>query len=416
LNKKNGIGAENGRTITSRGISFPWVIVILSTALLMVVSMYNYTYGVFFKPIADEFGWSRAVVSGGYSVRCLVAAVSVVPMGYWADRYGPRRVLLPSLIFIGICMMAMAKVTAIWQLYLIQGVGFGISTSGPFACITSTVAKWHDTKRGLALGIAAAGIGLSSIIFPPMATYLIQAVNWQFAIFILGVIILVVGIPASFFMKDPPNEKGEQPKDIPQGIVGAWSALPRFVKNRTFFAIVIIFFLTNCVGYLLLNHFVNYATDIGLTALAAAGMMSIMGVASTIGRLGLGTFSDKIGAKKDAAICCLLIGLSFILLITKSTALMWVAVMIFGVGFGGTVPLAPAIMGERVNNQQLSTATAAASMGMFVGGAVGPWAGGIIFDRTGGYLWALLLGVGISIAAFIIVLCLPPIKTRLKSI
>jgi MFS family permease len=158
---------------------------------------------------------------------------------------------------------------------------------------------------------------------------------------------------------------------------------------------------------MLYNHLVNYATDIGITALVAAGMMSAMGVASTLGRLAIGAFSDRIGTRRDTAMCCILLAVSCFLLISKVPALMWAAAALFGVGFGGSMPLVPAIMGERVGIEELSTATGVASMGIFIGAALGPWLGGYIFDVSGSYLWALLLSAAACIAALIITLRMP---------
>lgn len=342
---------EKGHLIKSPGIPFPWIIVLLGALLLVSSNIYLYTFGVFFKPIAEDFGWSRAAMSGAYAIRSLVGAVFVVPMGYWADCYGPRRVLLPCFILLGVSMIAAAKVTTVWQLYLIQGVCIGIGFSGPFVCVMATVAKWHDTRRGLALGIASAGMGLSSIIFPPVAMQLIQAMGWQLAIIIMGVIILAIGIPASLIMRDTPNAAKQKPASgsiAHRGPFDAWGLLPQFLKKPGFPAIIMMFLFIAAVANTLMSHLVNYATDIGITALVAAGMMSAMGVASTIGRLGMGAISDRIGVKRDAAICCILLVVSFLLLISKVPALMWVAAVLFGISYGGTVPLIPALMGERV--------------------------------------------------------------------
>ena len=349
-------------------------------------------------------------MSGAYAIRSLVCAAFAVPMGYWADRYGPRRVLLFCFILLGVGMIAIAKITTIWQLYLIQGAGIGIGMSGTFVCIMSTVAKWHYTKRGLALGIASAGTGLSSVIFPIVAAQLIQAADWQFAIFIIGIIILAIGVPASLIMKDPPDVIN-RPLPGGTGIAGgplhAWGLIPQFLKAPAFLAIIIIFVLIGIVGNMLINHLVNYATDIGITALVAAGMMSAMGVASTIGRLGMGAVSDRIGTRRDTALCCLFMAVSYLLLISQIPALMWASAVVFGIGFGGVVPLVPALMGERVNIEQLSTATGVGTMGIFIGAALGPWLGGFIFDVSGSYLWALVLSAVASIVALIITLRLP---------
>jgi len=410
---KNSGGLEKGHVVKLIGISFPWAVVILGALLLFSSNAYNQTFGVFFKPITNNFGWTRATMSGAYAVRSLVCAVFVIPMGYWADRYGPRWVLLPCFILLGAGMIAIARVTAIWQLYLIQGAGIGIGMSGPFVCIMSTVAKWHESRRGLALGIASAGTGLSSVIFPLVATQLIQARGWQFAIFIIGFIILAIGVPASLVMKDPPNKMTRKlpgSTKLTHGLFDVWGLLPHFLKKPAFLSIIIMFVLIGAVGNMLYNHLVNYATDIGITALVAAGMMSAMGVASTIGRLGIGTISDRIGTKRDTAMCCILLAVSCLLLISKVTALMWAAAALFGIGFGGSMPLVPAIMGERVEREQLSTATGVASMGIFIGAALGPWLGGFIFDVSGSYLWALLLSSGACIAALVIAIRMPAVK------
>jgi MFS family permease len=413
---KSNSGLEKGHEIISIGKFFPWIIVILGAMLLFSSNAYNQTFGVFFKPITNNFGWTRATMSGAFAIRSLVCAVFVVPMGYWADRIGPRWVLMPCFILLGAGMIAIAKVTTIWQLYLIQGAGIGIGMSGPFVCIMSTVAKWHESRRGLALGIASAGTGLSSIIFPLVATQLIQAKGWQFAIFIIGLIILAIGIPASLIMKDPPNKiKRKLPSNdkASRGLFDILGLLPQFLKKPAFLSIIIMFMLIGAIGNMLYNHLVNYATDIGITALVAAGMMSAMGVASTIGRLGIGAISDRIGTKRDTAMCCILLAVSCLLLVSKVPALMWVAAALFGIGFGGSMPLVPAIMGERVGIEQLSTATGVGSIGIFIGAALGPWLGGFIYDVSGSYLWALLLAAGAGIAALIITIRMPSARQEI---
>jgi MFS family permease len=389
------------------GAVYPWIVVMLGVFLLLVININSNTFGVFFKPIAEQFGWSRGTMSGAFALRSLVMAIIVVPLGYYADRYGPRWVLTPSYIITGICLMLLAKITAVWQLYLVQGLLLGITIGGPFVCITATVAKWHNLKRGLALGITAAGSGLSSIIFPPIATKLIAHLDWPLATFILGIIVLIIGIPCSLLMKNPPLQP-EQRQNLNSGSpFDAWRMLPTYLKNKGFLAIVIVFVVIGAVGYGTQNHLVNYETDLGYTALIAAGMMSVMGFASTAGRLGIGTISDRIGARKDAALCCILLGVSFILLLTKISVLMWIAAALFGAGFGGSIPLIPTLMVERVELSQLSTATGVGAMGLNLGATIGPWLAGFIFDVSGHYFWAFVIAAAGCVLALVTVLSLP---------
>jgi MFS family permease len=400
----------------SSGLSFPWVVVILGALVLLSAYVHNYTFGVFFKPIAEQFGWNRATISGAIAFRALVAAALVVPMGYWADHYHPRRVLLPCIILLGVSMMAIAKINNIWQLYLIQGLGIGIGMSAPFVCVMSTIVKWHDTRRGLALGIASAGTGLGSIIFPPVATKLIEVKGWPFATFILGVIVLAIGIPASLMIKDPPKVMKQQLTDSgisSKSIFSAWYSISQFFRTPVFLAIIVMFLFTGTVGNMLTNHLVNYATDIGITALLAAGMISVMGVSITIGKFGIGAISDRIGTKRSTLICCVSLVASSILLISRIPLLMWVGTALSGIGFGGSLTLGPIIMGERVSIDKISAATGANTMGGWIGSALGPWLGGILFDISDSYTWALLLAMGVSFVALIIALRMPPSKLNI---
>jgi len=138
--------------------------------------------------------------------------------------------------------------------------------------------------------------------------------------------------------------------------------------------------------------------------------MSVVGIASTTGRLGVGAIADRIGTKRDAAMCCMLMAVAFILLITKVPALIWVAAAAFGVAFGGAAPLLPAIIAERIGTEQLATATGMCMTGAFAGAALGPFLGGLIFDVSGTYFWALLLSMGLSIVALIVALRMPPAR------
>ncbi len=391
-------------------ISFPWVIVLLGALLLLIGNVSNNTFGVFFKPIAGEFGWSRGAVSGAFAVRSLATAVLAMPMGYWSDRYGPRRVVLPCFLLLGVSFLVSAKVTTLWQFYLIQGLLMGIATSGPFVCLISTVARWHDKRPGLALGIATAGTGLSSVIFPPLAAKLILTMGWRGAIAVLGLVTLAVAVPASMFIKDPPRPAKEPSggrRAEHKGPFEAWRVLPQFLNSRVFLAILLMFLFFYIACNVVTLHLVNYVTDAGIGALVAATMMSVMGIASTTGRLAMGTVSDRIGAKADAVVCCACVTVSLILLSLKLPVLMWVSVVLFGVGYGGASPLIPAIMGERFGTKHLATVTGAALVGANFGGAIGPWMGGLIFDISNSYLWALALAATFTAVALVIALRLP---------
>ncbi|MDP2661959.1 MAG: MFS transporter, partial [Dehalococcoidia bacterium] len=257
------------------------------------------TFGVFFKPIAGDFDWSRGAMSGSYAVRSVVCAAFAPVVGYLSDRYGPRWVLLACSALFAICFLALARIDALWQLYLVQGLFMGMASSGPFVCLTSTVAKWHTTRRGLALGIASAGYGLSSIIFPPLATALIQAIRWQGALTVLGILMAIIAVPASLMLRDPPRPSGP-PASSPAPQRGPFQGLRMLLelaRSREFMAVVLMVFFLYFAYSLVPSHLVNYATDIGIGVVAAAAMLSVMGAMNTAGRFAMGHLSDLFGSR-----------------------------------------------------------------------------------------------------------------------
>lgn len=387
------------------GISFPWIIALLG-ALLMLLSTVNVnTFGIFFKHIAGEFGWNRGDISAAFSLRFIVGGIAMAPVGYWADRFGTSRVLTLCFVLLGTSLLLLSRITALWQLFMTQGVLMGVSSTGPFICLTSTACKWHENRRGMALGIVAAGTGLSSVVFPPLATKLIEIMGWRDANMAFGVMVLVIAVPACLVVKDPPTSGGAaRNHSVHRDPLQVWRAMPKFLKDRVFLAIVVSSFLFYMAGHVVLSHLVNYVTDSGISAVTAAAMMSVMGIASTAGRLALGSVSDRIGTRADLVLCFGSVGLSLVLLMLNIPALMWVAVAVFGVGFGGTVPLVPAALAEYFGAERLATLTGMVFAWVSIGNALGPWMGGVVFDVTHSYLLALGLSAAFSAIAVMIVL------------
>ncbi len=399
--------------------AYPWIALGLAVVLLFINNANNSTFGVFFKPIAGEFSWSRGEVSAAIALRWVVAACLVMPMGHLSDRYGPRRVLLPSFFLIGGGFLLTSEVTALWQFYLVQGLIMGAGTAGPWVCLMSTVARWQNKRRGLVLGIASTGTGLGAFFFPPLTASLIETIGWQQASIALGLVTLVFAVPASMFVKDPPPARNPSLDAVNVGLdsdgqggnQGPFEFIRSFLRllqNRQFLSLFMVFFLFYIGCNLVINHLVNYATDSGIGTLVAATMMSVVGITSVAGRLAMGPISDRIGTRADAAVCCSLVITALVLLMFKVESLMWVSVVLFGVGFGGSSPLVTAITGDHFGTKHLAAMTGAILVGGQLGSGIGPWMGGFIFDLTGSYLWALILSAVLTAAGLVIVLRLPP--------
>ncbi|MGQ9648357.1 MAG: MFS transporter, partial [Thermodesulfobacteriota bacterium] len=186
---------------------------VVIAGFLILVSMYGtlYSFGVFFKPVLTEFGWTRAITSGAYSLCFLLSGVIAVAAGGLNDRFGPRAVMSCSGLLLGIGYFLMAKITTIWELYLYYGLIVGVGTGGGIAPSLSTVARWFVKRRGLMTGLTIAGTGTGTLVTPLIANWLISTYNWRASFTIIGIaiFILIVGL-AQLLIRDP-GRKGLLP-------------------------------------------------------------------------------------------------------------------------------------------------------------------------------------------------------------
>lgn len=179
-----------------------------------------YSFGVFFKPVLTEFGWSRASTSGAQSLNLVLMGGFGILAGKLSDRFGTRLVLTVCGFLLGLGYLLMSRVGAIWQIYLFHGVLVGIGMSGTFVPLMSATARWFIRRRGLTSGIVASGIGIGMIMMPLVANLLISKYSWRTSYFILGLIALVLITTLAQFLRRAPSQpmpptSGFQPLSLP---------------------------------------------------------------------------------------------------------------------------------------------------------------------------------------------------------
>jgi len=394
---------------------FPWLITALATILLAIGNVQTYTFGVFFKPVATQFNWSRSAVSVAFSLRMLVMVGMAVASGYLSERYGPRKVLLGCVAVLGASLLLTARITSLWQWYVIQGLFMGLITPLPFICLLSLVSKWHVLRRGLALGIAASGVALSSVVFPPLATHLIESLGWHNATIVLGLIVLAAGIPCALVMRTPSKER-DSPNlpHVKQTTTLSMSQVPRILTSDWAVPILMVVFLLSFAPInMTTSHFVNYATDVGASAAVAASMLSVMGVAGVAGRLFIGAVSDRIGSRASLLLCLGPLAASMLLLTwNPPLSVIWVSVVLFGIGNGGPIPLIPVLAGGYSGAENMALMSGVLVASMNIGGAIGPWVGGFVFDISGSYVEAFAISGALSLLALLLAALLPAVARR----
>lgn len=397
---------------------YGWVIVAVGTLMLAITYGLIYSYSVFFKPLADYFSWDRATVSSIYSASLVIRGAVSIGVGWLADRYGSVKLMVLCSFMIGLGLVLSSQVHALWQFFVTYSLIEALGLSGTFGIATALTSRWFIKNRGLALGIVSSGVGLGTLLIVPGTERLINAFNWSQAFIICGFAAGGIMIVASLFLRPAPQitllntklvgnkvEKAACNQDVPgrSADMNLRSALrsPRMIIMITIFALLI--FCTQLV----IVHLVNYATDMKITPLVAASFVSLIGASSIGGRLAMGAGADRLGLYNTLIICCIVVAGSLIsLLFTRAIWSFYLFAVIFGFAYGGEVPQIPLFVGKFCGTRAMATLVGLTLFVGNIGGALGPWVGGKIFDLTSNYIWAFIVGIVASLVALILALVL----------
>jgi MFS family permease len=403
---------------------YGWVIV---GACFVIMSMHTglmYSYGVFFKHLIADFGWSRGATSGVHSLFMVVHGGFAIVMGWLADKVGPARIMAACAFIGGLGLALTSQINSLWQFYLTYGIIFGVGESAGFTITMSTTARWFIKRRGLALGIVASGAGIGTMIMAPAAERLITVFGWSTAYLVLAVAVWAVMIPSALVLRRDPAEKGLRPYGLDEAVIGVARiaqrevnaaetgiALRAAVLYKPLWMLFAIFFTFNVCLQMVMIHLVNYATDIGMASLIAATFISIIGLGSFIGRLLMGTASDRIGASNALLICCIIMMVTLIFLIFAHEMWMfYLFAIIFGFAYGGEVPQMPVLVGRFFGMRAVAALVGVTVFGATIGGALGAWMGGQIFDVTQSYQLAFTIAAVTSFISVVLTLMLKKLK------
>jgi len=309
-----------------------------------------YTFGVFFKPLQAEFGWSATLTSSIQSFHVVMAIVSTLLVGWATDRFGPRLTLACTGTLIGIGISLCSQVGELWHFYLFYGIaslGLGASWVLPMA----TVQRWFVKQRGLTLGIVAAGIGSSVVVYAPTANSLILTYGWRLTYLILGVGTWVLLMVAAGLIATSPEKKGLKPLGIEEvgaestdatasshselWRAGEWS-LGEALRTKYFWLLIAIYFCAMMPIQMVIVHIVPFAITIGIDETAAAGALALIGGLSIAGRIGMGTVAQRTGFRRALVICASLCAAVVLWLLgVQSLWMIYLFAIIYGFCYGG---------------------------------------------------------------------------------
>ena len=392
-----------------------WITAFAGTGILFAALNFQYSFGVFFKPISNTFGWSRTVVSGVVSVRSIVTGAIAPLSGFLSDRYGPKGVVLVGIILAGIGYLLSSRIGNLWQLYLFIGV-IGLGQGAILTPLLSTISGWFREKAALANGLLMSGFGIGQIVVPPVATYLLLKYSWETCFIVLGIVALTLGTLAWSFVRSAPQEiilpssqLGGEQVDTKANHGMADFTVREAMGTFTLWVLLFIQIVNAITFQMMVIHVVAAATDKGISLGAAALILTISGVTNTVGRLAIGGLASRIGNKVVLA-SSLFIQAPMIFLLATANNLwsFYLVAAVHGIAYGGAAPIIPTLAGSMFGRKSAGKIIGLTNLAYTLGVAIGPLVAGFIFDFTGGYFMAFALAGSMMIISFVLSLLLKP--------
>ena len=394
---------------------YGYIIVGASFFITMAMEGVYYSFGVFFKPLLTDFGWTSAMTSGAFSLAMITRGILAIVMGGLTDRLGPRMVMTLCGLLLGTGYLLMSQVSAVWQLYLFFGLIVGAGMGGSFIPVVSTIARWFVKRRSMMTGIVLAGIGVGTVIAPPVANWLISTYNWRLSYIILGSVVLIVIVSAAQLLRRDPAQMGQRPYGGGEG-EEQWLraetdsfSLKGAIYTKQFWLFSGFLFCFGFCEFTTMVHIVPHAIELGISPASAAGVLATIGGLGIVGRIALGGAGDRIGNRQVFIIGFILMSAALFWLVPATEAWkLFLFASIFGVAYGGCAvagsPLTAELFGLRSHGLLLGFIGVAYT----IGAAIGPFMAGYIFDINGNYQLAFLVCGAIAVVGLILTALLTP--------
>lgn len=401
-----GYAGVGGAALTqARGGFFRgWLVVAAAFSVLFFAYGLQFSYGVFVSGMAAELGWSRAATALPYSLYVFAYSILSAATGRATDRFGPRPVITIGAVLLGLGWGSSALVQQPWHLNITLGVVAALGMSVAWVPCNATVSRWFTRKRGTAVALASSGGSLGNLIVPAVAAALIALWGWRWSMAVIAIIAASCMLVAARFMVRDPETVGLWPDGEtippPPTALGPGKALREVCWSEPFLLLIAIYFMTWVPVFVPFVHAAAFAEDLGLGKVAAASVISAIGIGGVVGRLLSGVFSDWVGRTPALLGVFALQSVAFLLFAeADSLGMLWMAATLFGFSYGGGVTLLPPLCGDLFGRAHV-----AAIVGMIfaVAGApaaIGPYVAGWLFDTTGSYSAAFFSSAALNAMA-----------------
>jgi len=415
----NSIERRDPNDSSAKQFSYAYLITAICFSIQALGVGTYISFGVFFNPLIEEFGWSRAAIAGVPSTAFFSMGIFGVIIGRLNDSFGPRRLMSVAALLLGLGCVLTGRLSTLWELYLYYGIIFGMGLGAIDVIALTTIARWFSHRRGFMTGIVKVGTGAGQFAMPLAASALILLYGWRWTIAIMGTVVAVILVlMAQLLHRDP---SALDLKSAPVTGKSNFSApatdpsppLSQVFKTLQFWTICLVnLFLVFCLMVIML-HIVPHARDSGIPPIQAAGVLSTIGAVSMLGRFVSGLVIDKRGSKTVMKVCfLLLLGDLVWLQFAHRLWMLYLFGVVYGLAHGGFFTAISPLVAEWFGIRSHGTLFGIVVCFGTTGGAVGPLLAGHLFDLSGSYQSTFLILTALALVAWGLLLSLRPAKGR----
>jgi MFS family permease len=388
-------------------IFYGWFVVAAAFAITFVGFGCAYSYSAFLASLQRDFAASRGSISLVFSLAGFFYFGLGVITGPLADRFGSRWLAVIGMILTASGLAVAAIAQSLWQIYAAYGLGVGFGIGCSYVPAVGAVTRWFVRRRGFATGLAVSGIGVGTLVAPPIASLSIESVGWRATYLAMAAFALVVGAGMALLVEDDPRGRGLNPdgdvelQGSPGGAVGI--PLGKAIASPRFLGLYAGCLICSFGLFVPFVHLVPYALDHGVAQTSAALLVAAIGAGSTAGRFLLGGLADRLGRPLSFVLMFVGMGLSFVVWLLSTSFWPLAAFALgYGVFYGGFVALAPAIVTDYFGARHAASMIGITYTSVAAGTLVGPTAAGFAYDASHSYALPILISIGGYVLATIV--------------
>jgi MFS family permease len=404
---------SNQAAVSNARVFYGWFVVLAAFAVTFFGFGSAYTFSAFVEALQRDFGASRGSVSLVFSLAGFLYFGLGILSGPLADRFGSRPLAVAGMILTGLGLAAASAARTLLEVYAAYGLGVGLGVGCAYVPAIGAVQRWFVRRRGFASGLAVSGIGVGTLLMPPLASLLIETLGWRSAYLVLGGLVAVMGAGLAVLIENDPRDRGFGPDGDPQQSGAAplrreGNSVREAIRSRRFIGLYASCLICSFGVFVPFVHLVPYARDHGVAPSSAVLLLGVIGVGSTAGRFFLGGLADRMG--REFLLLLMFIGMALALVTWVVSVEIWslaAFALLYGVFYGGWVAVLPAVVMDYFGGRNVSSIIGVLYTSVAFGTLVGPSAAGFAFDVSHSYTLPILASAGANIVAAAIVAAMP---------